>query len=67
MKQYTTIDGDVLDAILVKHYGNSDALEQVLRLNPGLSSLPVILPRGIIVKLPSIKPVATHQTVRLWD
>lgn len=54
MIEYRTKDGDRLDQICYKHYGNLGVVEQVLDANPQLAAMPVI-PAGILVKLPDIE------------
>lgn len=64
---YHTKQGDVLDAIVWKHYnGQTGALEQVLVANKGLASHGAVLPAGVLVELPEIQRVEVKDTVRLW-
>ncbi len=66
---YTTIAGDVLDAICYQHYGTEHGtIEAVLTANYGLADQPVILPAGIQIVLPDLvaaEPVSS--AVNLWD
>lgn len=66
---YRTSDGDTADYIAWKYYGTQDGqvVEQMLDANPGLSDLGPVLPAGILVNLPDIKPAAAAKGVRLWD
>lgn len=66
---YRTSDGDTADYIAWKYYGTQDGqvVEQMLDANPGLSDLGPVLPAGILVNLPDIKPATAAQGVRLWD
>lgn len=67
---YRTRDGDVLDAVCLRHYGGKqDHVEAVLDANPGLADLGPVLPSGVLVTLPDIETVAVTEvpTIRLWD
>lgn len=67
--QYRTKDGDVLDLICLRVYGDaSPGVEAVLTLNPGLAAVGPILPAGIVIELPPARDTAAQvQTIRLWD
>lgn len=67
--QYATRDGDSVDYICWKHYGQqSGAVEAVYSANPGLADLGALLPAGIIIVLPELaKPAETVRVIRLWD
>lgn len=69
MAEYTTREGDVLDAICWEHYGRTDGVvEAVLEANPGLASLQVSLPVGTVITLPDLpKPPVDGVVVKLWD
>ena len=72
MDAYTTTDGDVLDAIVLAHYGDradalGDVLAAVLDANPGLADQGAVLPAGVAIKLPELPTPASIPTVRLWD
>lgn len=66
--RYRTQDGEVLDAICRKFYGNErDVTEQVLVANPDLADVGPVLPAGIVITLPRIeKSQPVKETVRLW-
>lgn len=67
MKVYA-LQGDTLDAICARYYGRSGGVvETVLKANPGLSELSVILPHGTAVELPETDSAAKTETVNLWD
>lgn len=53
--QYTCIDGDRIDLVVNKHYGNIDNLNLVLENNPNLFKMSMNLKGGTVVKLPVIK------------
>jgi len=64
---YQTVDGDVLDLIVWRHYGNKPgALEHVLEANAVLRKQPALLVPGTLVTLPDYTPPAAPTTVRLW-
>lgn len=65
---YRTSDGDTADYIAWKYYGTQDGqvVEQLVDANPGLADLGPVLPAGILVSLPDIKPATATQVVRLW-
>lgn len=67
--RYRTKDGDAVDAICWRHYGEqSGAVEVVLEANPGLADIGPVLPAGIIIELPELPPAVQElPTVRLWD
>jgi len=59
---------DTVDALCWRHYGRTLGMtEIVLAANPGLADLGPFLPHGTAVELPDSVPVATAQTVQLWD
>lgn len=61
--------GDTVDAICWRHYRQTAGItEQVLELNPGLSSIGPILPEGYQITLPDQTPApAAKQLIQLWD
>lgn len=70
MQTYSTRDGDMVDAIIWRHYGaqNAAMLRVVLEANPGLSAHGARLPAGVSVVLPDIEqPTAVEQGFALWD
>lgn len=57
----------MLDLICWNYYGfSSEAVEVVLRANPGLAEYE-LLPAGLIIKLPVIQRTIQKQVVKLWD
>ncbi|AIR03395.1 tail protein [Cedecea neteri] len=67
---WTTSDGDVLDAICVKNYGDAglnQSLAAVLDANPGLADLGAIYPAGVEITLPAWTAEAEESSVSLWD
>nr|VFJ68701.1 MAG: P2-like prophage tail protein X [Candidatus Kentron sp. DK] len=67
--QYRTKNGDVLDYLCWKHYGQqAGAVERVLEANRGLAGYGPVLPAGILITLPSLpEPVQEVRSIRLWD
>jgi len=67
--KYRTRDGDVLDAVCARHYGDTPhQVEDVIAANPGLAALGPVLPSGVIIELPEVKDAALERpTIRLWD
>lgn len=60
--------GDTLDSLCWTHLGSSAAVEESLRLNPGLAAIGAILPIGTAVILPDASPAAPAQNIiQLWD
>ena len=66
MQHYRTKDGDMLDDICHRHYGDSSAIHAVLEANPRLGDQGAILPAGITITLPTIQKTAKENT-KLWD
>lgn len=65
---YRTIENDVLDAIVTRHYGEvRGALGAVLAANPQLRKLPAVLPSGVTLTLPVFTPEPIDGRVRLWS
>lgn len=69
MATYTTRQGDMIDAICTRAYGDeSGYVEFVLDANPGLAALGMPLPIGTVIDLPETpKTQATVAVVSLWD
>lgn len=68
MRTVRSVQGDTIDLICLRHYGSTAGItEAVLEANPGTADLGPVLPLGTIVVLPDIAPVATKETVNLWD
>ena len=67
--RYRTKDGDMLDWICWRHYGQqAGAVEAVLKANPGLSEAGPLLPAGLVIELPELpQPNQSIDTVRLWN
>jgi len=68
MKEYITSDGDVVDLICSRFYGDeSGFVERVLNANYGLADRGAILPAGIKINLPEISTTPHLLTLSLWD
>ncbi len=71
--KYRTRQGDMLDLICLEYYGHSsEAVEAVLKHNPGLAALGSVYESGVIIALPDLKrPELKLQgqadRVRLWN
>jgi len=66
---YRTKDGDVLDHVCAKHYGDAPyRVEDVLDANPGLATHGPVMPSGLLITLPvAAKGAQERPTIRLWD
>lgn len=69
MTEYRTRQGDTLDYICWRHYGQqSGAVEAVLLANPGLADAGPVMPLDTVIVLPELaKPASELQPIRLWD
>ena len=66
MAEHLTGQGEVLDAIVWRHYGRADVIVAVLDANPGLADLGPVLPTRTAIVLPDIPAPAVRPSVRLW-
>lgn len=66
MAEYLTARGEVLDQIVLAHYGRNDVIVAVLDANPGLADQGPILPYRTRVVLPEIAGSAETAVLRLW-
>jgi len=68
MANYTTRQGDMLDAICHQYYGNiSGAIETVLDVNPSLCEQPLVLSAGLVIELPVIQSAVEPTDIDLFD
>ncbi|MCW7553640.1 tail protein X [Endozoicomonas gorgoniicola] len=68
MAKYTTVDGDMLDAICFRHYGNlNGTVERVLNANPGLCEQPAVLPAGLVIELPVLESAEAITLIDLFE
>ncbi|AYN26399.1 phage tail protein [Buttiauxella sp. 3AFRM03] len=63
---YITRDGDILDEICWRFYGDSKNLIAVFNANPGLAEWGNYYEAGIEIKLPVITDEPTIYTPSLW-
>lgn len=65
---YVCSDGDVLDAVVARHYGDTlgQKVEAVLGANPGLAALGAVLRAGTRITLPDLAQSEKSETVQLW-
>ena len=65
---HSSSDGDMLDAVVLAHYGDASAtvLNLVLEANPGLAAYGPVWPEGLEVILPAYEPPAVQETAQLW-
>jgi phage tail protein X len=66
-KRVITRDGDVLDALIWRHYGRGDVLAAVLEANPSLAQLPPVLTAGLVIELPELPLPVEAPVIRLWS
>jgi phage tail protein X len=68
---YITSDGDMVDQVVWKFYGDTAGrmVERVLDANPGLADLGPLLPAGERILLPELPiiPIAATQGLKLWS
>lgn len=63
---YRTKDGDILDAICWKYYGQQvGTVEAVLEANPRLADADAELPAGILISLPELS-LSESEVITLW-
>ena len=69
MAKYLTKNGDTLDWICWRHYGNSlpAATEAVLDANYGLAEKGPVFEAGVKIELPDLQDTTETASVRLWD
>ena len=65
---YVSSDGDILDAVVAAHYGDTldGKVEAVLAANPGLGALGAVLDAGVRIVLPDLSTSTTVETAQLW-
>ncbi|MEM7198381.1 MAG: tail protein X [Pseudomonadota bacterium] len=64
---YKTVEGDMLDAIIARHYGNVNGLDsKIMEANSGLADHGMVLPANLEILLPDLVPVKPEGT-KLWD
>ena len=65
---YVTSDGDILDDVVARHYGDTidGKVEAVLTANPGLAALGAVLDGGVRITLPDLQVDKPAETEQLW-
>lgn len=63
---YTTIDGDILDAICKIRLGSEQHVPAVLAANPGLAALGPVYEAGITILLPVVSRMVVTGQIRIW-
>lgn len=68
MKEYRTIDGDMVDEIAFREYGaTAGAVEAIYEANRDLAELGPVLPAGVVILLPSLTAQQKQTSrVKLW-
>lgn len=67
-RRMTSREGDRIDRIALEVYGRTaGTTEAILDANPGLETMPALLPAGIEIVLPEVVAEPVKPTVRLWD
>lgn len=69
MDKVRSCAGDTVPQILWKYLGrDDDALEEVFyELNPGIEQYGVVLPAGVVMRLPEVVESAPAKVVNVWD
>ncbi len=67
MIKYRCKDGDIIDAICYRYYGNLDMVEAVFDMNLGLCDRSPILTAGYLINLPDAAVKISKQKINLWD
>lgn len=68
MTRVMALQNDTVDLIALRHLGaTAGVTEQILDINPGLSSLGPLLPTGTLVALPDQPRPQQQATINLWD
>ena len=70
MTAYRSVEGDTVDLIAFRHYGDEALAPAIFDANPGLADLGPILPPGTLVRLPdpeSLPPPEAPAPIRLWS
>lgn len=62
-----SLQGDTVDLICQRVYGDTSMTADVLAVNPGLAALGPILPQGTMVRLPPKRPPTPGKRINLWD
>lgn len=63
---YTTVDGDMLDAICKTQLGSEAHVSAVLAANPHLADLGPVYTYGVTITLPAVAAPVIAGQIRLW-
>lgn len=64
--KYVTLENEMLDEICFRYYGTEKGtVEKVLALNKHVAELPLLLPEGVEIELPSLE--AKTKEMKLWE
>lgn len=68
MITYETTQGDTLDAISYRFFGDTPgALEKLVEANPDILSQPLVLPSGLFVTIPEVTgPSIKRREIDIW-
>jgi phage tail protein X len=67
MAKYRSREGDTIDLICWRVYGDVLMSQSVLRANRGVADLDLVLPVGTVLELPEITATNIDKTIKLWD
>ena len=69
MSSYLTKNGDMLDDVVSRYYGDTDnrIVERVLEANKGLADYGPVLPAGLRLIFPSRPTTSTAKIKFLWS
>ncbi len=65
MKTYTTVQGDLWDAVAERELGGARHMGALLRVNPELREY-YIFPAGIVLKLPEVEEESPASSLPPW-
>lgn len=68
MITYETVEGDTLDGISYRFFGETPgALETLVEANPEILTQPLVLPSGLLVAIPEITgPTIKEREINIW-
>ena len=68
MLKYRSTDGDIVDDICYRYYGNCEFAADVYAHNSGLAEYGPVLPAGVVIDLPDFTPVQkSNEQISLYD
>lgn len=66
-EEIITQEGDTVDLIAFDRFGTHGMETAILNANPGLAAMDLILPTGLIIRIPVPEVKDRTTTDRLWD